>query len=231
MKKISLLLVIIVMIFADTVQSQDTLRLFGNRKTKVRTEHQKTYRYNDNGIQTLTGPGRKIGFYFGINSGYTRIDGYDAFSAGANIALIANHGLAIGFAGKGFFSEPYKTSNNSDLSYNYAGGYGGILIEPILFPKFPIHIAFPVLLGVGGVTRSRWTNFYDPYNYHDVWVGNAEAYLIVEPGVQIEVNVARWMRLAMGGSYRFTTSLEPVNFKTDLLNGFTGELSLKFGMF
>ena len=230
MKRISFVLLIIATLLSGPVFSQDTLRLFSNQKNKVRKEKPQNRYYND-GIQTLTGPGRKVGFYFGMNTGYTRIDGYDGLIVGGSVALIANHGLAIGFSGKGFFTEPYKIISGSNKSYNYTGGYGGILIEPIILPKSPVHIALPVLLGAGGVARSSWTRWNDPYNYNDIWVENAEAYLIAEPGIQVEVNVARWMRLAMGGSYRFTTSLQPSDFKSDLLNGFSGELSFKFGLF
>jgi hypothetical protein len=39
------------------------------------------------------------------------------------------------------------------------------------------------------------------------------------------------MRLGLGGSYRFTSSLEPSEFESNPMNGFTGGFSLKFGKF
>lgn len=134
-------------------------------------------------------------------------------------------------SGKGFFSEPYEVSDIAHTSYSYAGGYGGILIEPILFPKYPVHVSFPILLGGGGIARSVLYNYYYPYEYTEVFVENAEAFLIAEPGIEIEFNVARWMRLGLGASYRLTTVFEPSSFETNPLNGFTGGFSLKFGKF
>lgn len=232
MKKTALLFIIIALLSGSKAQSQDTLRLFGNQKnknTEKKTESDNVR--NNNEIQTLTGSGRNVGFYFGFSTSYSQIDGYDAFSAGTTLALIANHGLAIGFSGKGFFSEPYERIQGSNTSYNYTGGYGGFLIEPIILPKYPVHVSFPIILGAGGIARSRLTDFDYPYDYTEVYVEDAEAFLIAEPGIEIEFNVARWMRLAVGGSYRITTSLEPSDFNSNPLNGFTGGMSLKFGKF
>ncbi len=238
MRKISFLLLIITICLGKTAHSQDTLRLFGhqnpqktskqshNINTRPRSERQKPE------IQTLTGPGHQTGFYIGFHTDYSRISGYDAFGAGASIALIANHGLAIGIAGKGFFTEPYQGDLSfSTTKYNYSGGYGGLLIEPILFPKSPVHLSFPVILGAGGIAKNVLYNYYYPYEYTQAEVENADAFLVAEPGVELELNVARWLRLGLGCSYRFTTDLEPVVFDTKIMDGFTAGFSLKFGNF
>ncbi len=235
MKKATLLSLILTLCISFAAQSQDTLRLFGNHKKEQNKEQNeqpkqtKTRPASD--IQTLTGPGKNIGFYFGFHSEYSQVAGYDAFGAGGTFALIANHGLAIGFSGKGFFTEPYERIPGSNTSYSYTGGYGGFLIEPIIFPKSPVHVSFPILLGAGGIAKSMFTNNNYPYDYTEVYVENVEAYMIAEPGIEIEFNVARWMRLGLGGSYRFTSSLEPSEFESNPLNGFTGGFSLKFGKF
>jgi len=235
MKKATLLSLILTLCISFAAQSQDTLRLFGNHKKEQNKEQNeqpkqtKTRPASD--IQTLTGPGKNIGFYFGFHSEYSQVAGYDAFGAGGTFALIANHGLAIGFSGKGFFTEPYERIPGSNTSYSYTGGYGGFLIEPIIFPKSPVHVSFPILLGAGGIAKSMFTNNNYPYDYTEVYVEDVEAYMIAEPGIEIEFNVARWMRLGLGGSYRFTSSLEPSEFESNPLNGFTGGFSLKFGKF
>jgi hypothetical protein len=187
--------------------------------------------YNRDGIQTLTGPGRNVGFYFGFHSEYSQIAGHDAFGAGGTFAMIANHGLAIGFSGKGFFTEPFEIIHGTNTSYSYTGGYGGILIEPIIFPKFPVHVSFPILLGGGGIARSVLYDYYYPYEYTEVIIEDAEAFMIAEPGVEIEFNVTRWLRMGLGASYRFTTTFEPSAYESNPLNGFTGGFSMKFGKF
>ena len=140
-------------------------------------------------------------------------------------------GLAIGFSGKGFLTEPYELIPGSHTSYNYTGGYGSFLIEPIVFPKFPVHVSFPILIGAGGIAKSILTNYNYPYDYTEVYVEDAEAFLIAEPGIELEFNVARWLRLGLGASYRFTTTFQPSGFDSNPMDGFTGGFSLKFGKF
>jgi len=232
MKKSTFFLLILAICFGYSAHSQDTLRLFGNKRTPAASKRSEntTPRYNSD-IKTLTGPGQKVGFYVGFHSEYSQIDGHDAFGAGGSIALVANHSLAIGFAGKGFFSEPYSSAAGTDLKYNYSGGYGGFLIEPILFPKSPVHVSFPILLGAGGIAKSSWYNYNYPYEYTQIEIDDAEAFLVAEPGVELEFNIARWMRLGLGASYRFTSDLDQASFNSDIMNGFTGGFSLKFGKF
>jgi len=135
MKNNTFLLLIFAICFSSAAFSQDTLRLFGHKDSQKSkpvpdtvVKAQPVYTSNPNEIQTLTGPGRNVGFYFGFHSEYSQIAGYDAFGAGGTFAMIANHGLAIGFSGNGFFSEPYERIPGSNTSYSYNGGYGGFLI-------------------------------------------------------------------------------------------------------
>jgi hypothetical protein len=238
MKKTAFLLLILVIFIGHSAFCQDTLRLFGH-KEKQKTQpvpdtvvetHPAKYTSSSE-IQTLTGPGRNVGFFFGFHSEYSQVAGYDAFGAGGTFALVANHGLAIGFSGKGFFAEPYKELPASNISYSYTGGYGGIYIEPILFPKYPVHLSFPIILGAGGIARSILTDYNYPYDHTEMYVEDAETFLIAEPGVEIEFNVTRWMRLGLGGSYRFTTAIESTGYETNPLDGFTAGFSFKFGKF
>jgi len=234
MKRTSILTLAFVTLISAASMAQDTIRLFGRTslvKTEKKPKEEHTRDFNNDGIQTIGGKGRAVGFYIGFNTGYTQIDHLDAFTAGAGIAMIANHNLAVGFAGKGFFTEPFRTDISSDVQYNYAGGYGGLLIEPIVMPRYPVHVSFPMLIGAGGIASNTIFGFNYPYEYTDFYLGDAEAFMVFEPGIDVEMNVARWLRFSMGGSYRITSSLDASAFKSDLMNGFSGEVSLKFGIF
>lgn len=147
------------------------------------------------------------------------------------MAMIANHSLALGFAGKGFVSEFFQRAAGEPDEYNYAGGYGGLLIEPIIMPRYPIHLSFPVLLGVGGMSYNRLPHRYHPYDYDDFFVEQAGAFLIAEPGVEVELNITHWMRLGLGGTYRFVSSVDSRGLDEKVLNGFSGSFSAKFGIF
>jgi hypothetical protein len=191
---------------------------------------------NNDSYRTIFGNNTSNGAYGSFSMGYTRIGDYHGFLSGYKGAWITGHSLAIGVAGNAFVTEldaaifPY-----SDYSV-LAGGYGGLLVEPIIFGMKPVHFSFPVILGAGAVFFD--TGYYNDYNSHPT---NIEPYFVVEPGLEIEMNICRFFRIGVGGSYRFTTDvdLQYTNFlgleqqilsSNDMCN-FNTYISFKFGKF
>ncbi len=175
------------------------------------------------------------GGYGGLSFNYSQVDKKDALLVGAQGAWIINHGMAIGIAGYGFANNLNYTISNTyynNEDFTLAGGYGGLLIEPIIGAKSPVHITIPVLIGAGGVAyiRNYWTSYpqNDPnYNYTE----DAAAYFVFEPGIEVEMNMVKFMRLAIGGHYRFTSDVTLLGDVKPDLNGFSVGLTLKFGKF
>ena len=179
------------------------------------------------------------GGYGGIMMNYTQIDNKDAFLAGIRGMWIINHGIGIGIGGYGFANELKFDQNSYDnQDYSLAGGYGGLTIEPIIMAKQPVHVSFPVLIGAGGVStiQEQWS----PYQYHDnnYYSEDAQAYFVIEPGVEVEFNMVKFFRLAIGAYYRYTsdvtlqtwTGSDYKSINPDL-SGFSVGMTLKFGKF
>jgi hypothetical protein len=186
--------------------------------------------YTDNDqISTIFSKNRKNGGYGALSFSYTEIDNKDAFLMGARGSWIIDHSFAIGLGGCGFINDvDYHGWLNTDLDNNLAGGYGGLYLEPILAPRLPVHISFPVLLGVGGIS-----NIPDQVNW-DNWVfddSNSDVYLVLEPTIELEFNMTRHMRLAGTIGYRFTSDIELENTNPDILKGTNIGLIFKFGKF
>lgn len=197
--------------------------------------------YQSDEVRTIFSKNKSNGGYGAFTMSYSNIGGYDALVTGGRGAFIFDHTLAIGLGGYGFVNN---------LNYNYyhhdrenplslAGGYGGLLIEPIVAGKSPVHVSFPILIGGGGVT------LVDMYSW-DYWgnphYGNEYAYdafFVIEPGVELEFNLARWFRLAAAVSYRYTSDIELYRtdseishqYGKDALRGFNYGLTFKFGKF
>ncbi|MBL7113119.1 MAG: hypothetical protein ISS19_14375 [Bacteroidales bacterium] len=184
----------------------------------------------DDDIQTLFGDGFVThGGYGSFSVGYSQIDGKDALTMGGRGAWIIGHWFALGFAGTGFLND-YHFNNDLSRNANLSGGYGGLLMEPILLPKFPIHISLPLVVGVGGIaytTSYSYTDWDDPRFFAE----DATSFLVVEPGVELEFNVVKFFRLAVGGYYRYTSKITLYDTPEDVLNGFSGGITLKFGKF
>lgn len=175
-----------------------------------------------NEIKTIFG-NKKVshGVYFGFSLGYSVIDNKDAFTSGGRLMWVVGHSFAWGFAGSGFVNNFH---DNTGSSLN--GGYGGLMFEPILLPKYPVHVSFPIMLAAGGVAKMNADIWESDYNVDD-----ADAFFIAEPGIEIEMNLLRFVRLSAGASYRFTTDIYLDNESKDVLNGFNTSVSLKFGKF
>jgi len=181
------------------------------------------------------------GGYGSINLGYTQIDGKDALQIGGRAAWIVNHHLALGVAGRSFFNNIHKTTSAGD--YYLAGGYGGLFIEPIIAPNSPVHVSFPILFGGGGVAVNTG-NMWDEKYYHDDYYYDNDVFLVFEPGVEIEFNIVKFFRIAIGGSYRLTNgiilqnkyyiagnSLVASDIPTNALDAFNFNINFKFGWF
>ena len=114
---------------------------------------------------------------------------------------------------------------------NLTGGYGGILVEPIIFGRAPVHITIPIIAGVGGIAYT--SNLFKQlgYNQWDSYVEDTEVFLIAEPGVELEFNVLKFFRFSLTATYRFTSSLQLVDTHGDVLRGFSTGVNLKFGKF
>lgn len=203
---------------------------------------------NSDEIKTLFGNSEKqtIGGYGGISTSYGQVNGMDAIFIGGRGAVIINHSLALGLGGKGFISETTMDNNLND-EFEFTGGYGGIVIEPIIGAKMPIHMSFPVLIGAGGIGYMKhWGEYDSDYEDYENYNEDSDAFFVVEPGVEIEFNLVKFMRIAATVSYRLTSN---VNLKykdwsfqspsyagtniapKDMMNGLNFGIIMKFGKF
>lgn len=189
-------------------------------------------------IGTLFGKGgsTKLGWFVGIDPGYTQFDGRDVWMGGLSAGMIINHNFTIGLSGRGWTNRNgmYYPEVTDTAGGYFEGGYGGLLLEYTLFPKSVVHVTFPVLIGAGGaayVTDEDYMEWDE-----DEWESchktlDSDAYFVIEPGVRAEVNILKFMRLNAGVSYRWVGDLDMINTPKDMMNNFTATVGLKFGKF
>lgn len=174
---------------------------------------------------------KAFGGYFGLNSHYTSISNTNALLMGAELSAVINHSFNIGFQGYGLVT-PVETGRTTDLGdpLYLALGYGGLKLEPVAYYNSVVHLSFPVLMGAGGITeysKNNYYGYYSPYYYEH----NYDYFFVLEPGIEVELNVLRFMRISTGASYRFTSDFNIIGMEDNNLNGFNFDLSLKFGWF
>jgi len=199
---------------------------------------------NDNGVQTIFGSKKdhSNGGYGALMVGYSKIMDRDALLMGARGGWIIDHNFVLGLGGYGFSTDPKKDVYHQE-EYQIAGGYGGLLLEPIIGAKKPVHLSFPILIGAGGVAYDKhWqeeTHRGDAITYED-----SDAFFVFEPGAEIEFNMLKFFRVGLSVSYRYTSNIN-LTYKEsttspnpptaigseDMLRGFTYGMVFKFGKF
>lgn len=189
-------------------------------------------------MNTVFGKGKKvkIGWFVGIDPGYTQFDKRDVWLGGLSAGMIIDHNFTIGLTGRGWVNrdEMLYTDVTDTAGVYLEGGYGGLLLEYTLFPKSLVHVTFPVMIGAGGATYvtekeyREWDG--DEWDDHHKSL-DSDAFFVVEPGVRAEINLLKFMRLNAGISYRYVGDLQLINTSKDLMNNFTATVGLKFGKF
>ncbi|WP_062044393.1 hypothetical protein [Lentimicrobium saccharophilum] len=179
-----------------------------------------------------------LGGYISFGMGNAALKGHNAFAGQMRLAARINHSLSIGVAGTGFTDMigglNYDRLETIPDGYYIDGGYGGLLLEPVFAPDFPVHLSFPMLFGAGGVALTEDRNIYDweDWEYdNERFAIEAAPFLILEPGVEMEINLSRFMRLGLMVSYRFTTAVRLDAGREYLMNGFHAGALLKLGVF
>jgi hypothetical protein len=193
-------------------------------------ESDSTHKHKDKEFMTLLGNHQPRGFYGAFTVGYSEINEEQAVLFGGRFIWITSHSLGLGFGGSGFINEyHYEPSINADVFLT--GGYGGLYIEPILMPRYPVHLSFPILLGAGGISYISTES-----GMNSNMIDDSEAFLLVEPGAELELNITKFFRMSLGATYRFPSAFNvgtsgTPNASSESIKGFSYMVTFKFGRF
>jgi len=149
--------------------------------------------------------------------------------AASRFGWILDHWFAFGVSGTGFVNNigklDYYYTNDLRNEVFLAGGYGGFFIEPILAPMKPIHVSFPIVIGGGALAR------FNEYDYNYSYGFSEDLFFVVEPGVELEINFTKWMRIAAFATYRYTSDINIENVSKGALRNYSTGLTVKVGLF
>jgi hypothetical protein len=216
------ILALIIFLLAMPAMAQQVIKIddFNEETTKNKNDE----------IQTIFKRSNRDGFYGAISVGYSPIDNTDGMVFSSRGCWIMDRWFGIGLGGTGFVNnlnqiEDYLLENSfNDRSY-LAGGYGGIVIEPILASRKPVHLSFPILLGGGAIAPVSDDTHTQPYS--DI----EDVYFVAEPGIELEVNFTKWLRIAAFATYRYTSDIDIENVSKDALRSYSAGLTFKVGLF
>ncbi len=189
-------------------------------------------------IQTIFGSGRPVGGYGAIANKFTSIgSGYaNMTEVYGGVYLGKRLMLGAGFAATtNYIAVPsqYSIDPLRRMSYEYA--QAGMMTEYVMGSDKAIHVAFNLFTGAGFTMqyeRPDWRHdFNNNYDNYPGYTGNENLFFVAEPGVQLEVNVFKWMRFSPGISYRATFGSTGAGLTDADLSKLSYNATLKFGKF
>lgn len=176
------------------------------------------------------------GGFFGFNMRYTEVMGTNAVLLGMSAGIVVNDNLNVGLVGvfstsvvknngyERFLNDSLGVNTQAGLEMSY--GYGGLLVEPVLFHRSPYHLTIPVVIGVGGVNYGYPLPGSDSGDRRSKVAG--QAFFALEPGLELEVTVVRQLRIGIGASYLYTSDLDLPQTSPDALRTIMYRLTLKW---
>lgn len=170
------------------------------------------------------------GVYLGLSTYFGEIEGEDTYIGGLKVAYVANRQFEVGFMANILYSQQDifnpRTVNNDDI----VAVYGGLHLEPILFGKNRVSLSFPLLIGGGGMGYVDHDAVRRDENV-DLDEDDIDAIFVLEPGMNVLFNVSRYVQLEAGVRYRMTSRIDLAQSPIERLNGFSGGIGVKLGVF
>ena len=188
------------------------------------------YESIDNGqIKTLLGKHNKLRGFGSVDLKVSQWNEQTSLLVGGHGGIILNDKFTIGLGGYGITTRSKFTGLNDQENLYLGGGYGGLILGYSIFAKEIFHLNFPVLFGGGGldVLEDEDNVFVNGFDN----VTETTGFFIVEPGMELEINIARFFRFAVGGTYRFIEGANLDNVSDSKLDDWSTHVSFKFGKF
>jgi len=140
-------------------------------------------------------------------------------------AVVFDDRFAIGAFGNGMLGQieftGTKLENSGDARLSTSFGYGGLVMEYILWSDKAIHLSVPVQLGLGRVGIDLVETGQEL---------EASRMIILEPRLNLEANLSQQITLAANAGYRLTDVKDIYNLTDKNLSGFNFGLQLKIHM-
>jgi hypothetical protein len=160
---------------------------------------------------------RYSGWYLAPTAGFTTVNGKAAYVPGIRGAIMLNQRFGAGFAFNVLGTDETRIR---DHEVREIGAYGGAYFQYILQSNSLLHAYLDTTIGSGGWCQQTVNEECDGRHFG-----------FVEPTVNLEVNLARNVRLAAGAGYRAAIAERQDGHSRTSLSGAVVRTSLVFGVF
>jgi hypothetical protein len=189
-----------------------------------------------------------IGVYVAPEFQYGQIKSQFTSLGGFSGMVLLNNKFGIGAEMEQTMDRSFSPSGIKPLVLN--ANVGGLKLEYVVMPQSAIHCSFNLMIG-GGSARADSANHkydrqrsmmgyhygYDPYGYYssDLKKPNftRSNFMVIQPGVELEANLFKYVKLFAGANYRFTAkgNHSDALIPSNTLQGISANVGLKISLF
>lgn len=188
--------------------------------------------------ETLFGSDIESGWYGGPFLKTGPVNGSLGLFVGGEGGWIINHQFVLGAKGY-ILTNPVDIDGLQNIDVGF--GCGGIFCGYVVASDDLLHFGIENLVGLGGV----YNDVKDYAQYHPPMEYTGDACLVVEPGINLLLNVTKNFRLGAGVTYRYVNGIaydpgapyrmlngsDYENISDADVSGMTAQLIFKFGEF
>jgi len=164
----------------------------------------------------------------------TQINGTNSILVGGRGGWILNHSFILGGGGYGLVSDIKVPGVYVDgVQANLMLGYGGLELEYIGKPNKLVHYSIYMLVGGGGISNTILDEEGEDYENHNHNNHNIEddAIWVIEPALNVTLNMTSFFRISAGAGYRYVTSANLTGTSNSDLSSTSFNLTFRFGKF
>lgn len=183
--------------------------------------------------QTIFGSGslKHSSGYGAASNKFTRINGEFANMPELYGGWFINHKLLIGLEVAATTNRIPVLAENQEIdgdrvSYQY--GQFGLMTEYSIASHKRFHLNVNMVTGAGFLVQ--YDRQDDEWDF-DKSDRKSNFFFLMEPGIQLEANLFKWMRFSPGVSYRRVFGSSSKGLSDNDISGISGNLTLKFGRF
>lgn len=172
-------------------------------------------------MSTLSDQVTSVGFQAAIQGGYSPYRsayGTDAGTMGARLGVLINHVFSAGVGLDGLVSS------------RSAAGFLGAWTEVDPFSHWIVHPSVALLVGGAYLVVDRYQEGGLLSNRFGVGLRREDYRFFVQPELRVSVNLNRYLRIAIVGTYRSVAGSENVPVTNAELSTPQGALQLTFGL-
>ncbi|HEV7379240.1 MAG TPA: hypothetical protein VGN64_05560 [Dyadobacter sp.] len=176
---------------------------------------------------------RHSGGYAAISNKFTTINGDFANMVGVYGGWFINRQFMIGVGGAAttnYIPAPWNVNQFPGSKMTYQHGQFGLMTEYVFASTKKVHVNVNLMTGAGFTTQYD-QNDWDDWDWDDFDERDPNFYFMMEPGVQVEFNLLKWMRFSPGVSYRRAFGASSSGLSDADLSNLSYNLTLKFGAF